>query len=91
MLPGLLRLNHSPALLSRLLPARRFAASTAMSADLIARLAALSIDVPASSVVEHGPVQGAKAWREALAGKEGVPAECERIHSHIRRGGSEID
>lgn len=45
-----------------------------MSSDLVARLEALKITP--SSVVEHGPVVGAQAWKEALQGKAGVPEQC---------------
>lgn len=55
-----------------------------MSADLIAQLGALSINVPASAVVEHGPVVGAAAWKEALKGKDGVPEKCEYMRLMVR-------
>lgn len=45
-----------------------------MSSDLVSRLEALKITP--SAVVEHGPVVGAAAWREALQGLEGVPEQC---------------
>jgi hypothetical protein len=55
----------------------------AMSSDLLSRLEALSISVPSSAVVQHGPVSGSKAWKEALEGKEGVPEKCKPYQSHI--------
>lgn len=48
-----------------------------MSTDLLSRLEKLQINLPASAVVQHGPVSGSKAWKEALDGKDGVPAQCE--------------
>jgi hypothetical protein len=58
------------------LPRTFFTTTPTMSSDLLSRLEALSISVPASAVVQHGPVSGSKAWKEALEGKEGVPEKC---------------
>lgn len=62
-----------------------------MSSDLIARLEALKIDVSAASVVQHGPVVGAAAWKEALQGKDGVPTECECCRCAARSPGPAAD
>lgn len=78
-------------LLARLSPTAAAASPTSvlrpsarpMSSDLTARLAALSIKLDSSAVVQHGPVQGAAQWREALQGKAGVPESCPSTPSPV--------
>lgn len=63
------RLQHRPPI--SLVPSSR-----AMSSDLTARLAQLSIQLDPSAVVHHAAVQGAAQWKEALQGLAGVPDNC---------------